>query len=113
MENPLLNPFIPNPQRSVLKQPQTWEEAKVCDEIFVNVFETTQEMEHFQQCVFKQCTFKTVESLRLHQRFGQFSANNMQKRIKKYAGTLPLVMGSRQKRAFRICIWNKAAWGEF
>ena len=45
--------------------------------------------------------------------FGQFSANNMQKRIKKYAGTLPLVMGSRQKRAFRICIWNKAAWGEF
>ena len=36
--------------------------------------------------------------------FGQFSANNMQKRIKKYAGTLPLVMGSRQKRAFRICI---------
>ena len=45
--------------------------------------------------------------------FGQFSANNMQKRIKKYAGTLPLVMGSRQKRAFRICIWDKAAWGEF
>ena len=45
--------------------------------------------------------------------FGHFSANNMQKRIKKYAGTLPLVMGSRQKRAFRICIWNKAAWGEF
>ena len=45
--------------------------------------------------------------------FGQLSANNMQKRIKKYAGTLPLVMGSRQKRAFRICIWNKAAWGEF
>ena len=45
--------------------------------------------------------------------FGQLSANNMQKRIKKYAGTLPLVMGSRQKRAFRICVWNKAAWGEF
>ena len=47
VENPLLSPFIPIPQRSVLKQPQTWEETKVCDEIFVNVFETTQEMEHF------------------------------------------------------------------
>lgn len=28
--------------------------------------------------------------------FGQFSANNMQKRIKKYAGTLPLVLARNE-----------------